>query len=272
MLDALQFEGGSIGNHNRQLAWPLPTPTPVGPEGPLVPGRSGTPHRMPYYIFHYTYGIEYSREGLPMELQVGEWSLDKRHYMARHPPRDLDLPPACGHDRAHVLTALFNNASAALEAAPGGWPTPRSPGSLAGFARLHLRPPPGGKGGPAAGELPRELPTAWGDATAASLLGTGPWTITGTAGGGSLRVEKESGVDASGGAATRGAAAAAPPTAPLSASPLPRRRLSPLTLGAPEGCRCTSCRTASWSAQRGMAAGRRRRAAAAWRCTSAGSR
>eukprot|EP00315_Gephyrocapsa_oceanica_P048465 CAMPEP_0185536676 /NCGR_PEP_ID=MMETSP1366-20130426/110064_1 /TAXON_ID=38817 /ORGANISM="Gephyrocapsa oceanica, Strain RCC1303" /LENGTH=851 /DNA_ID=CAMNT_0028148397 /DNA_START=62 /DNA_END=2617 /DNA_ORIENTATION=- len=186
VLDALQFEGGSIGNHNRQLAWPLPTPTPVGPEGPLVTGRSSTPHRMPYYIFHYTYGIEYSREGLPMELQVGEWSLDKRHYMARHPPRDLDLPPACGHDRAHVLTALLNNASAALETAPGGWPTPRSPGSLAGFARLHLRPPLGGKGGPAAGELP----TARGDATAALLLGTGPWTITGAAGGGSLRVEK----------------------------------------------------------------------------------
>ena len=25
---------------------------------------------MPFYLFHYTYGIEYSREGLPMELQA----------------------------------------------------------------------------------------------------------------------------------------------------------------------------------------------------------
>ena len=25
---------------------------------------------MPYYLFHYTYGVEYSKEGLPVELQV----------------------------------------------------------------------------------------------------------------------------------------------------------------------------------------------------------
>ena len=46
-----------------------------------------------YYIFHYTYGIEYSQEGLPMELQVGEWSLDKRHYGGAYPPPNLDSPP-----------------------------------------------------------------------------------------------------------------------------------------------------------------------------------
>jgi len=28
---------------------------------------------MPYYLFHYTYGIEYSKEGLPVELQVRGW-------------------------------------------------------------------------------------------------------------------------------------------------------------------------------------------------------
>lgn len=58
------LQGGSIGNRNRQLAWPVGA-TPAGPEGPMH-GAS----RMPYYLFHYTYGIEYSREGLPMELQV----------------------------------------------------------------------------------------------------------------------------------------------------------------------------------------------------------
>ena len=26
---------------------------------------------MPYYLFHYTYGVEYTKEGLPVELQVG---------------------------------------------------------------------------------------------------------------------------------------------------------------------------------------------------------
>ena len=25
---------------------------------------------MPYYLFHYTYGVEYTKEGLPVELQV----------------------------------------------------------------------------------------------------------------------------------------------------------------------------------------------------------
>ena len=26
---------------------------------------------MPYYLFHYTYGVEYTKEGIPVELQVG---------------------------------------------------------------------------------------------------------------------------------------------------------------------------------------------------------
>lgn len=59
VLDAFQFEGGSIGNRNRPLLWPVLS-TPVGAE------RAD----MPYYILHYTYGIEYSAEGLPMELQA----------------------------------------------------------------------------------------------------------------------------------------------------------------------------------------------------------
>ena len=59
VLEAFQYEGGSIGNRERRLAWPVAA-TPVGPE------RAD----MPYYIFHYTYGVEYSVEGLPMELQV----------------------------------------------------------------------------------------------------------------------------------------------------------------------------------------------------------
>ena len=50
-------------------------PTPHPPAS-LSWAKGGV--RMPYYIFHYTYGVEYSQEGLPMELQVGEWSLDKR--------------------------------------------------------------------------------------------------------------------------------------------------------------------------------------------------
>lgn len=35
-----------------------------------------------YYIFHYTYGIEYTMHGEPMLNTIGEWSLDKvRQYI-----------------------------------------------------------------------------------------------------------------------------------------------------------------------------------------------
>ena len=133
VLDGFQFEGGSIGNRERRLEWPTPA-APVGPE-------------RGYYLFHYTYGVEYSREGLPMELQVtgahhhrrslhfhlhshhhhhhlqvGEWSLDKRHYMGGPPPRALAPPPKCAHDRAFVLRGLYNNASATLPWKGGGGP------------------------------------------------------------------------------------------------------------------------------------------------------
>ena len=37
------------------------------PEGSLDSKGQG----MPYYLFHYTYGVEYTKEGLPVELQVG---------------------------------------------------------------------------------------------------------------------------------------------------------------------------------------------------------
>jgi len=30
-----------------------------------------------YYIYHYTYGIEYTMDGKPMMNTIGEWSLDK---------------------------------------------------------------------------------------------------------------------------------------------------------------------------------------------------
>ena len=51
---------------------------------------------------------------------MGEWSLDKRHYMGQGPPLSLEAPPQCAHDRAFVLRALWNNASAALAAQKEG--------------------------------------------------------------------------------------------------------------------------------------------------------
>ena len=156
VLDAFQFEGGSIGNRERRLAWPVP-PTPVGPNRV----------DMPYYVFHYTYGIEYSAEGLPMELQVGEWSLDKRHYMGTAPPRMLEPPPACAHDRAHVLRALYNNASAAIAGWQGGG------GQVGTFARLHLRDHP-----------------LWDVPLASKLIGTGPWLFRGAGRSVSYRLDR----------------------------------------------------------------------------------
>ena len=47
-----------------------------------------------YYIFHYTYGIEYKMDGTPQGVnQIGVWSLDKRHYGGSYPPLELDPPP-----------------------------------------------------------------------------------------------------------------------------------------------------------------------------------
>ncbi len=149
VLEAFQYEGGSIGNRERPLLWPVP---PI----PVTPDRVS----MPYYILHYTYGIEYSIEGLPMELQVGEWSLDKRHYMGTHPPRALAAPPKCAHDRAHVLSTLINNASATL----ANWPGSNN-GNTHNFNHLDLR------GHPLRSHT-----------VAAKLLGTGPWLLSGSDG------------------------------------------------------------------------------------------
>jgi len=66
---------------------------------------------------------------------VGEWSLDKRHYMGAYPPRPLEPPPACAHDRAFVLSGLINNASAALG---NTWPQ-TSGGSVRNYHALPLR-------------------------------------------------------------------------------------------------------------------------------------
>ena len=54
------------------------------------------------YIYHYTFGVEYSADGIPMVGTVGEWSLDKRHYFGSPPPRELDAPPACAQECARA--------------------------------------------------------------------------------------------------------------------------------------------------------------------------
>ena len=73
------------------------------------------------YIYHYTFGVEYSSEGFPMPGAVGEWSLDKRHYFGAYPPRNLDPPPRCAKECAWVWWRMFNEATEALHR-QGQWP------------------------------------------------------------------------------------------------------------------------------------------------------
>ena len=86
-------------------------------------GASNEPE---HYIFHYTYGIEYSLAGLPQTGSIGEWSLDKRHYGVSYPPRDMAAPPARASESASWLLAAWNEASAGIAA----WPETKALGTV----------------------------------------------------------------------------------------------------------------------------------------------
>ena len=80
------------------------------------------------YIYHYTFGVEYALDGIPVVGRVGEWSLDKRHYFGGYPPQKLADPPRCAQECAWVWSSKFNEATAAL-AAEGQWPDSRMGGT-----------------------------------------------------------------------------------------------------------------------------------------------
>ena len=70
---------------------------------------------------------------------MGDWSLDKRHYMANYPPRALEPPPACAGKAAHTLHRLFNEASEGIKEWPEqagqsrgthGWGHPKGGGGV----------------------------------------------------------------------------------------------------------------------------------------------
>jgi len=62
------------------------------------------------YIYHYTFGVEYTMDGIPVVGTVGEWSLDKRHYFGGYPPANLDPPPECARECAWVWWRAFSEA------------------------------------------------------------------------------------------------------------------------------------------------------------------
>ena len=110
------------------------------------------------YIYHYTFGVEYSLDGIPVVGAVGEWSLDKRHYFGGAPPKDLDRPPECAQECAWVWWRMFNEATHAL-----GDMWPKTPGgNLRSFSRSG-----GGGDGASEGVLSK------------SIVRTGPWLIDG---------------------------------------------------------------------------------------------
>jgi len=81
-----------------------------------------------FYIFHYTYGIEYRlSDGEPQGInQIGEWSLDKRHYGNDHPPRLMEEPPPNANAAAFWLLRAWNEASAGIP----DWPVSKSMGTV----------------------------------------------------------------------------------------------------------------------------------------------
>ena len=81
------------------------------------------------YIYHYTFGVEYTHAGVPVVGGVGEWSLDKRKYFGRAPPRLLTRPPACAQECAWIWWRMFNEATDALHA-KGQWYESTGPDTL----------------------------------------------------------------------------------------------------------------------------------------------
>ena len=78
--------------------------------------------------------FEYTFPGRPQGInQIGEWSLDKRHYGGDYPPRALQPPPDGANPAARWLCAAWNEASANI----ASWPLSRSMGTV-GWRRLPL--------------------------------------------------------------------------------------------------------------------------------------
>lgn len=67
-----------------------------------------------FYIIHYTYGNDYTKEGVFTPGKMGAWRFDKRSYMARIPPKNLELPPKAVPETVRTLIEMINEASAVL--------------------------------------------------------------------------------------------------------------------------------------------------------------
>ncbi|GIL43843.1 hypothetical protein Vafri_1440 [Volvox africanus] len=69
----------------------------------------------PFYILHYTYGMDYKLTGEFTPGKFGEWRFDKRTYGSRPPPRHLGDPPKnMKNELVRTLINSINEATAAL--------------------------------------------------------------------------------------------------------------------------------------------------------------
>ncbi|KAL4519320.1 hypothetical protein Ndes2526A_g00413 [Nannochloris sp. 'desiccata'] len=72
----------------------------------------------PYYILHYTYGMDYTLDGVFTPGKYGEWRFDKRSYSQKPPPRNLGEPPEkMGNELVRHLIHAINEATNAIP----GW-------------------------------------------------------------------------------------------------------------------------------------------------------
>ena len=95
---------------------------------PNAYARTGDDFHAQSYIFHYTYGIEYTLAGRPQGFNtIGEWSLDKRHYGGAYPPPNLEPPPEGVNPSTRWLWHAWNSA---ILAAGDTWPQTNAMGTV----------------------------------------------------------------------------------------------------------------------------------------------
>ena len=71
----------------------------------------------PYYLLHYTYGMDYTLEGEFTPGKFGAWRFDKRSYAAAPPPRHLAAPPPGMQNQ--LVRRLLDAINEATDAIPG---------------------------------------------------------------------------------------------------------------------------------------------------------
>mmetsp|Transcript_9245 Transcript_9245/g.15859 ORF Transcript_9245/g.15859 Transcript_9245/m.15859 type:complete len:123 (-) Transcript_9245:130-498(-) len=64
-----------------------------------------------FYIIHYTYGNDYTKDGVFTPGKIGQWRFDKRSYMGRIPPSPLELPPKGTPSSVRTLIEMINEAT-----------------------------------------------------------------------------------------------------------------------------------------------------------------